>query len=344
MAHSFDPYNPYTHCPGSFGKGIINLETFVANLHAHIAIQADAFTQLMPLPKELPVLTRRDQIDMAKKKKEKEEEEEEAPEDRKESGAEKGKGKARGKPAAAKAKPKAKAKAKAKLSPKVKCTPKRRAAVKKVASGSSKQDKHADAGARRRGRAKRNLSQEFDEAAEEPKGEGEGGRSHHILDDLVARLDQKASRKAKAKPKAQGKAKAAKAKAAKAKPSKRAKQQVEEQDPITAFDLVDDYLHNAIVSGIPHQVKDMPLQDLKAFLVANGPFKGSERVSLSTYWGRCAVGLKWMVLPSTPQVAYFALKGRSDAGQDWNRRMAVNYLAASLFVACLGLFAKNDLG
>ena len=61
-----------------------------------------------------------------------------------------------------------------------------------------------------------------------------------------------------------------------------------------------------------------------------------DTIQFSTYWTRCAVGLKTSALPGTPQVCYITINGVDPEVRDacnWNMKIAASFAAANIFVS-----------
>ena len=203
----------------------------------------------------------------------------------------------------AKAKAKRKAKAKAKAEAKPKATPKKRG--RKVV----KADPEEPA---RKTPERRTLFAD-EEEADKQGGEADGGvdqaspgRAKIPLSPMAKNMAQKSSPKAKAK--AKGKA--------------RAKGKAQKQDPLAHL-LYEDSVMGGVFRQAFRTAEGLPFDDLKTHLV--GKKQAFNKCMLNCYWSRACCGVKSIMEPSTPEVAYFAYKGGS-----FNARLAAAYMSALL--------------
>ena len=147
-----------------------------------------------------------------------------------------------------------------------------------------------------------------------------------------------AAAKPPSKPSAKAKSKATKssddAAAAKAGPKRRAKKMKLDEEA----DDLEDLPMQELISANFDKLSGWEFDDLKNWLQTDQKTKLSN-VSVMPYWSRCAVGVKWLLLPGNSQVAYFAYK---DMGKHavhcngtWNKRMVAAYMSANLFASSL---------
>lgn len=154
--------------------------------------------------------------------------------------------------------------------------------------------------------------------------------------------------KAKAEPKNAAKARAkAKAKSERAPnheadggdasdPPKRKRQRRSTvQIPEETLSLEDPQMQKTISADF-EKLEGWEFSDLKNFLITDQKLK-LNNVTIMPYWSRCAVGLKWHLLPGNSQIAYFAYKEspRTPVGHmqgAWNKRMVAAFVSAQLFV------------
>ena len=211
---------------------------------------------------------------------------------------------------AAKAKAKRRAKAKAKGEAKPKATPKKRG--RKALKGDADEQP-------RKTPERRTLFDDVEQLAEGEGGvaaSGSAGPDPGNGDDgsRRAQLSPMAKRMARSSPKAKAKGKA-KAKA-RSKPH-----------PLAHLLHVDPEMAETFKESFKSS-EGLPFDDLKMHLVNKKA--AFNKCALNAYWSRVCCGVKLLLEPAVPEVAYFAYKGGG-----FNARLAAAYTSALLMVSCL---------
>lgn len=206
------------------------------------------------------------------------------------------------------------------------------AEMEAAASEGSREAARTDDGGEKVATPRKKLFDDETGEESEPAGPGHGRKPRKAK----AKAQPKTAAKARAKAKAKSKpAPADDADADASDPPKRKRQRRSTTQPVEEFNLEDLEIQKTISADF-EKLSGWEFEDLKNFLITDQKPK-LNNVTIMPYWSRCAVGLKWHLIPGNSQVAYFAYKEspRTPVSQmqgTWNKRMVAAFISAQLFV------------